>query len=830
MQDPAESSRGGHPREPDTLLAAMHLEEKVSLLAGQDAWRLAGVERLGIPALVTSDGPTGVRGPSFIAGRSVSFPCGTSLAASWDPALIEEVGRAIGIEARRAGVHMLLAPTVNLHRHPLAGRNFECFSEDPLLSAEAAAAYVRGVQQAGVACCVKHFACNDSEFERYTIDSVVDEAVQRELYFTPFAAAIRAGAWSVMAAYNKVNGSYATENAALLTEVLRDDWGFDGVVVSDWYATQSGAAALLAGLDVEMPGPGLHRGDALQQLVAAGRVPMAAVDRSVRRILTLIERVTTHAELGDTSMADAVAVSRRTAARGMVLLRNDGALPLDPAKLTTVAVIGPGAEVGTFQGGGSGQVNPEQVAGILPALRAALRPADVLFARGCVLSDWPQPVSEPIASTAGKPGVRVSYWNRDDGEPIADPEIGRQLTLTWIGPVLPGHADGTVRIAVETDLHLGETGIAQIVFSGSGRVRIRLDDEEIADETWHVSGGEVFELPSHTRRVSAAFHAGTRRRLTVLFDPGTHGGVNRLEVTLVQPDPADLADQALALARRSDLVILVAHSPSGWEAEGRDRTTMDLPGAQNELISTVAAANPRTVVVVNAGVPITMPWLPEVAAVVQTWFPGQTIGDALADVLTGAVNPSGRLPMTYVASPADLPADAFYPGADGRVVYGECFELGYRRLSEAAPAAVFPFGFGLSYSAFALDAPTATVIGADDGPRIEISVPVRHQSGPAGRAVVQVYARSGWADRPMRELVGFGSVELGPGECAAARIVIPADRLRWWRDGRWQAPEQAITLLVGTSSADLPFAMTLPTPLVPSVGGEIVGVDVAYRV
>ena len=266
----------------------LSLEEKVSLLAGEDVWRLPAVERASIPSLVMTDGPSGARGQSFISGRSACFPCGTALAATWDPGLVTEVAAELGREARRAGAHVLLGPTVNLHRHPLGGRNFECFSEDPELTGQIAAAYVTGVQSTGVACCVKHLACNDSEFQRHTISSQVDEAVLRELYLRPFEQAVRAGAWAVMAAYNKLNGTHAAEHPWLLTQVLRDEWGFDGVVISDWFATHTTTEALAAGLDVEMPGPARYRGQAAVEAVREGLLPEKTVDRSVERVLRLI--------------------------------------------------------------------------------------------------------------------------------------------------------------------------------------------------------------------------------------------------------------------------------------------------------------------------------------------------------------------------------------------------------------------------------------------------------------------------------------------------------------------------------------------------------------
>lgn len=792
-------------------LAELTLAEKVSLLAGSDLWSLPGVARLGIAPLVMSDGPSGVRGASFVSGRSVCFPCETALGATWDPELVREVGLALGHEARRLGVQVLLAPTVNLHRHPLAGRNFECFSEDPLLSSAMAVAYIAGVQAQGVACCVKHLVCNDSEFERHTISSQVDDTTLHELYLRPFEAAVRGSVWSIMASYNKLNGTHTTENPALLHDVLRDQWGFDGVVVSDWFATWTTAQALAAGLDVEMPGPPRFRGDLLLAALDAGEVSEADVDRSALQVLRLVARTgAEHAVVP----ADPSAVARRAAAGGMVLLKNDGVLPLSSARVSsarvsTVAVIGPGADLGMAQGGGSSEVNPGQVSAILPALAHALGGVDVRFERGCVTA---RPLCPPFVTTPdGEPGIRVEYHVCDgDGTPLLV-ETARQMHVLAVGEFVEGYRNDDVLLRLSADLRPDEAGTYEFVVYGAGAVRLSVDGEVLLERTWDETGLRVFgaELPAH--RVRVTMQAGVPRRLAVEFAPRQPEQLTRFLMTVIPPDPPELMSRAVALAAASDVAIVVAESPYGWETEGRDRTSMTLPAGQDALIAAVAAANPNTVVVLNTGTAVTMPWVDDVAAVLAMWFPGQAMGEALADVLTGVVNPSGRLPTTFPRSLDDVASNAYYPGVDGVMAYGERTSIGYRHPRGApAPRALFPFGHGLSYSTFEVGRPRLVVIGSGEYAEYDVHVPVTHVSGPAGREVVQLYVSSGRADGPARELQGFAAVALGPGESGTAVIRLPRRQLRNWTECGWQIPRGPLVAYVGTSAENLPYDVELP--------------------
>lgn len=827
--DEVETTPEPGPREDHigALVAAMTVEEKVSLLAGMDIWRLPPVDRLGVPGLVMSDGPAGVRGGSFLSGRSVSFPCATALAATWDPDLVNAVGRALGGEARDKGVNVLLAPTVNLHRHPLGGRNFECFSEDPFLTAQMAVAYISGVQANGVACCLKHLVCNDSEFERHTISSEVDDTTLREMYLVPFEEGVAAGVWSIMASYNRLNGTHTSEHPWLLDGLLRDEWGWDGVVVSDWFATHTTAEAMKAGLDVEMPGPSRFRGDALVAAVAEKRVDGSVLDRSVTRVLRLIDRTVglppgaaperAKAPVMGGAAGTAEALVRQAGARSMVLLKNDrDVLPLDPGRLKTVALIGPGADIGTFQGGGSAEVNPAHVSAILPALAEALGDGvDLRFERGCVISKWPQPLAAPMISTpAGEPGAEISFHlaGEADDRPLST-ETARHLQLVFIGDVIEGHSNDEVVIRAVADIHARDTGTCILSMSGTGTVRVQVDGEFVAEGSWQSPGGIVFGLAGNAVRVPLELVGDTVRRLEIEFRPSPAKGLTRMDVAFTPPDPPDRMDRAVELARQADVAVIVAGSPPGWESEGRDRSTMTLPGGQDELIAAVAAANPDTVVVLNAGAPVAMPWIDRVAAVLVSWFPGQEIGASLGDVLTGQANPSGRLPTTFPISGEDVASAPYYPGSDGKVLYGEGSNFGYRyRPGDEPPKPLFPFGHGLSYSRFKLGAPDVTVTGSGDDAVYEVSVPVSHEGGPAGRQVVQVYVSPGSPEGPAFQLQGFGAIDLEPSGTGRVKVTIPKRRLRRWSDAGWTVLPGPFQSWIGTSAADLQYQFELPGP------------------
>src|SRR5947209_432967 len=645
------SATVGIPGDHSNLVARLDLEQKIRLLTGADSWVLYGESAVGLRPMVLSDGPAGVRGRRFdSANPSSSLPCPVALGATWDPELIEELATALGREARAKGVDVILGPTINIVRTPLSGRGFECFSEDPLLTSRMAVAYVRGVQKTGVGATAKHFVANDSETERHTYDARITDQVLRELYLPPFEACVaEADVYLVIAAYNSVNGATMTANPRLLQELLKGEWGFDGVVVSDWSATTSTAPSANAGLDLVMPGPHGPWGERLLMAVRQGQVPEAAIDDKIERLLRLASRV---GALNGAAHVDGAgpaathssaliepALLREVAARSFVLLKNPrGLLPLHAGSVERVALIGPNAIEPQTQGGGSVRVLAAQGMAIADAVRDGLD-AYVSVHQGAITSAT---VALPHAGTlhdpvSGKAGVRLEVRGAD-GTLLYDSPFANSVVTWWDG------------------------------------------------------------LPE------AAYQPGVDMTMRATYNAG------------------------------ADVAIVVVGSADGTESEGYDRQTLVLPGRQDELIRRVAAANPNTVVVVNSGMPVLMPWADDVSAILQVWFPGQAFGEALADTLAGIVEPGGRLPVSLPRVEADSPVLGARPEA-GNLVYEEGLLVGYRGYDRHGPEPLFCFGHGLGYTDWTYEAIDAAWAGED----VEVNVTVRNSGTRAGREVVQLY-------------------------------------------------------------------------------------------
>lgn len=808
--------------DPDVLLKQLTLAEKISILAGADAWRTPAIDRLGVPAIKTTDGPNGARGASF-AGETPAncFPCGTAIAASWDPELAAEMGRHLASEVRSKAAHVLLAPTVNLHRHPLAGRNFECYSEDPHLTARMAVAVITAVQGQGVGTAVKHFVANDSEFERFTITSDVDERTLRELYLVPFEAALgEAGSWLVMSAYNRLNGTYCSEHPWLLTTLLRDEWGWDGVVISDWGGTHSTADAATAGLDWEMPGPPLYRGARLAAAVEAGEVSEDVIDEHTRRMLVLAAR--TGADAGDDETErwdDSPALRgflRRSAAASIVVLRNEAApgggpvLPLDAAAVKRVAVVGPNGAVTAVHGGGSAQVSTPYEVSVAGGLAARVG-LDVVFEEGCLP---PRPITHfdrwRLAAADGMPGVDVEYFAGDglEGTPVRTAR-GLRPALTWSGEDAAG-APWSARMRF--GYSAGVTGEHALrVATAGGGFRLRVDGEVVVDE-WERGLGRTAATGTVPLDdgVVHAFELELRHPGGGPAGLGIAGG-GGLNVQIGPPRPDDLLDRAVAAATAADAVVVVVGLNPDLESEGKDRRDMELPAGQVELIEAVAAANPRCVVAINAGSPVAMDWEAAVPAVVQMWYPGQEAGHALADILFGDAEPSGRLPMTIPARLEDTPAYLTYPGERGHVRYGEGLFIGYRWYDRRAIAPRYPFGHGLSYTTFswgpvAVDRSSIDAAGGAEV-AVAVTVPVRNTGARRGREVVQVYVQDLEATviRPDKELRAFASVWLEPGESSEVRVTLDRRAFAFWdpATGEWTVEPGEFVILAGASATDI---------------------------
>jgi beta-glucosidase len=780
-------------------VAALSLEQKVALLAGVDTWHTASFEDPPVPAVRTSDGPAGVRGTTWTGPASASFPCGTALGATWDPALVEQVGRALGREAHAKSAHVVLAPTVNLHRTPIGGRNFECYSEDPVLTAQLSSAYVRGLQHERVAACVKHFVGNDTELERMTISSEIDERTLRELYLVPFESAVtEAGARSIMTAYNRLNGTYCSEHPWLLADVLRGEWGFDGVVISDWFGTHSAVASVRAGLDLEMPGPPRERGPALLAAVERGDLREGELDPLVARLLALADWT----GAGETGTEEVTADDRATrqviraaAARAMVLLKNEGdALPLAPTA-RRIALIGPYARFGRPQGGGSARVRADHGRGPFDALAA--RGFDVTLEPGGSIAKYlPVVRGEFAVELADEAGSAATSTNR--------------LTWYWDRPPAPGIDSTRFSARVSGTFLPDTTGPWEIGVRAVGPVTVSLDGAPVVTIAEPLRNGAYFGMGSPEVRGTVELEEGRRYELTVDYPVSPEDERVRGLAVGARPVPdEDHIARAATVAAAADVAVVIVGTDDDWETEGEDRTGLALPLDQDDLVAAVVAANPNTVVVLNTGSPVTMPWLDAVPAVLQMWFPGQELGDALVDVLTGDVEPGGRLPITFPRRLEDTPAFDHYPGTgDGRAVYAEGLFIGHRWYDRHDIEPLYPFGHGLGYTTFELG--MASVAGGVE-PGVDIDVEVRNTGSRPGSEVVQVYVEppAGDAARPLRTLAGFARVELAAGEQGTASIRLGRRAFASWLGGAWTVTPGEYVLHAGRSSRDLARAGTI---------------------
>ena len=767
-----------------------------------------------------------MRGHRLTGSTTVCAPCGSAQAATWDRELVGRLGRMLGDQARAKQVHVLLAPTINLHRHPLGGRNFESYSEDPYLTAQLAVAYIRGVQSRRVAATAKHFVANDQEHDRLEVSVEVDERTLHEMYLQPFEAAVReGGVWAVMAAYNRLNGVHCSEHDGLLDGILRHDWGFDGLVMSDWYATHS-TAAVAAGLDLEMPGPPQYLGPYLAAAVHQGDLPEAVLDRAANRLLTLVERVTGPAGDGDgegdgagapQSAEDPIELSRAVARDGIVLLRNNGTLPLRPERVHSIAVLGPNADRPDIQGGGSSHTHPENAVTPLAGIADRAGPIEVRHEPGVVeVASGPlgrRELTVPGSRDAdgpGDPGIRVEYFAGADldGTPQFS-EVASDTELYWIGPPVPGHVEGQFSVRATADFVPDRSGPWRLRVTSAGAARVLVDGRVVVDNLQPEPGTSFFGRGSRPVDGEAELAAGTSYRVVIELHsrPVPAGGAPLISGVMVHarpPEDPEAPSRAVAAAAAADVVVVVVGTDKP-DTEGSDRLDMDLPAGQNELVRAAVAANPATVVVLNTGSPVAMPWVEDVAALAQLWYPGQEGGTALADVLFGDSEPSGRLPVTFPRRLEDTPAYPTYPGQHGRAPYNEGVFVGYRHYDAHHVDPLFCFGHGLSYTRF--DYGPAVVEMDPAGQHVAVAVDVTNVGDRWGREVVQVYVRDVEASvsRPERELKQFAKVGLEPGETRTVRLELSRRAFAFWDVIRhdWLVEPGTFELAVGSSSRDI---------------------------
>jgi beta-glucosidase len=807
-QEPAPSPAEIEPRV-ESILSRMTLEEKIDILGGVDDFFIREFPHLGIPRMKMADGPLGVR--NF--GPATAFAGGIALTATWNPRLAGRVGTELGRDARAKGVHFLLGPGVNIYRAPMNGRNFEYFGEDPFLASRIAVDYIKGVQSQGVSATVKHFMGNNSEFDRHMTDSIIDERTMREIYLPTFEAAVKeARAGAIMDSYNLVNGEHASQNKFLLTDVAKREWGFDGIMMSDWGATYDGVAATNAGQDLEMPsGEHMNRKNLLPA-IEQGKVSVATIDDKVRRMLRTAVRFSwLDRDQTDRSVPRLNQQGRRvaldTARESLVLLKNDRSLlPLDKGKIKTVAIIGPVAYPAVPVGGGSARVEPFVAVSYLEGLSNYLGTSGrVHYSRGVPsLGEMADATDFSTAATGGKPGLNAEYFSNDKLE--GTPVVSRAEQHINFGP-------GSHTVFPDQTASSRWTGYYVRKWPGTHEIFVQSTGEDGGAHRLYVDDKLVLDNWTENRALgsSVALSLDPMPHKVVLEQRGRSewlGG--RLRLGIVRS--GHLVDaEAKKLASAADVVVIAAGFDHETESEGSDRT-FTLPPGQDELIREVASVNKNTVVVLTSGGGVDMNgWLDGVPALIQAWYPGQEGGTALAQVLFGEVNPSGRLPVTFERRWEDNPAHAsYYPAAaDAKhVEYKEGVFVGYRGYERNNTKPLFPFGHGLSYTTFKYSNlsinPVTGGPASSAGPRYEVSFDVQNTGSREGADVAQVYIGDMHAKvpRPAKELKGFAKVNLRPGE--TRRLVVPLDaRALSYYDvsaKQWRAEPGDFEVLVGRSS------------------------------
>ncbi|KAH7323198.1 glycoside hydrolase superfamily [Stachybotrys elegans] len=816
-----------------SLLKGLTLEEKISLLAGASFTGTTGIPEKGVPAIKAVDGPNGVRSAATDeAIRSTCFPAGSSLASIFDPAIAYRAGELLAAECRGKNAQCLLGPTVCIHRHPLGGRNFESFSEDPLLTGKVASQYIRGLQDSGVSATIKHFVANEQETQRTTVDETISERALREIYLKPFEIAIReADPWALMTAYNHVNGEHCDSHNWLLQQVLRGEWGWKGLVMSDWGGTNSVASALNAGLDLEMPGPPrIRKLPAVLEALKKGETSEEVIDERAGKMIEFalklkeMEAKVDPARLGvSTDSPETRSFVRDAAARGMVLLKNEGGiLPLtkDNVRGKKIAVIGYSKDA-LAHGGGSAAVNAYYKVSPWDGLHTALGDsAEFLFAAGAHRERLLPPINKngnfgKVIGLDGQVGFTRLLFEDGKDEPI---NVSHGYTHSAYSPL--GSQESLWRsLEIVGDFTPLESGSHYMTCSGIGPSRVYVNDELIFNQDKNSTDpmGTLF-LAAPETVFQHYFDASKTYRLRICSDIPRKIGLEILEgrsgvrvgFTLQSVRDADLQGAAVKVAESADLaIIFTGHDPQ-WETEGRDQDSFNLPRNQNELIAAVAAANKNTIVVNSTGVAVSMPWLDQVPALIQAWFSGQECGNAIADVLTGAVTPEGCLPVTFPKRIEDAPAHGNFPGeyVDGqlKVNYAEGVFVGYRHFDRLDKSCVnFPFGHGLSYTKFEYGVMQVAEKPEQEG--FEVTLDVKNVGEVAGGALVQIYAGRTTVspEHPIKTLVGFKKVRLQAGETKTASISFSKRDFAYFNEEtkQWTIDEGDYAVYLGSSAANI---------------------------
>ena len=793
----------------DQIVSKLSLEEKVSLLSGFNSWYTNKIDHANIPSIKMSDGPNGIRGDSNSGKSSACFPCAISIGSTWDLQLINQLGEALGEEANAKDVDVLLGPTINIHRHPLGGRHFESFSEDPLLSGKIAVQYVNGVQSKNVAACLKHFVGNDTEFNRHSISSNIDERTLREIYLLPFEMGIKQGnAKVVMSAYNKLNNIYCSSHQELLISILKEEWGFDGYVVSDWGAALETEENANGGLDLEMPGPGNVWGTNLINSIKDGKVDEGLIDSKVKRILT-VAKFSKRFERPGFRSEEAIdqpahrKLLRKAAADGMVLLKNEGLLPLKK-NIKKLAVIGPNAKNAQIIGGGSASLMPHYQVQPLEAFKARL-PAEINIehAKGCHTHKYLPRINENLIS--GNKGFLVEYFNEQSFEKnlvLSEHLIGNKFWVFegFAKEVIGKEERPNISVKFSCEYNPDVSGDHEFEIFGIGQCRLLIDGKELIDNWNNIEPGEAFfTFSSASKKGIVDMQKGESYLIEVQYY--FEGNFPAVYIGCKAPDEVDLFQQAIEVASNADQVILIAGTNSDWETEGNDRAELSLPADQDALIKAILEANKNTTVVINTGSPVEMPWIDNADAVIQTWFAGQEFGNALVDIVTGEINPSGRLPTTFPKNITDTPAYDCYPGEDQQMNYEEKLLVGYRWYDKKASAPLFPFGHGLSYTQFQYSDLT---IKMHDNNEVSCIFAIENVGDAIGAEVAQCYValENSANDEPIKTLQGFAKETIGIGNKKTVEIRLTQRNFSYWdvESKCWKIRRGTYQILIGSSA------------------------------
>ena len=793
------------------LLKELTLDEKVTLLSGFNNWYTNKIERLNIPSIKMSDGPNGVRGDGTSGKSSACFPCPILMGSTWNEDLFYEIGEALGEEANDKDVDVLLGPTINLHRHPLGGRHFENYSEDPFLVGKLATAYVKGVQSKKVSACLKHFIANDTEFERHTSSSNVDERTLREVYLLPFEMGVKEGnSKSVMSAYNKLNNIYCSSHKELLIDILKKEWNFDGYVVSDWGAALETVENAHGGLDLEMPGPGNTWGKKLLEAVTEGLVDEEVINDKVERILNIAEfsgRFDSPVNKLEKSniRKSHNKLLRKVASEGMVLLKNKKILPLKKSAIKKLAVIGPNAKNSQIIGGGSASLKPHYQVHPFEALQERFSDDfSISYAEGAKTNKYLPKLNERLFSNS-EDGFLVEYFDKEiNKDKLISSEVLKGNKF-WVfegfaKDIINKEERPSVIVRFSCDYSPDVSGEHDFEIFGIGLGKLKIDGKVLIDNWNETTQGEAFfSFATAPKRNSIYLDKNETYKFEVEYF--FEGRFPAIHFGCMPPEKENLLEEAIKTSREADAVILIVGTNSDWETEGNDRSELALPADQDKLIESVIKENANTVVVINSGSPVSMPWINDSNAILQSWFGGQEYGNALADLIFGEINPSGKLPTTFPVQIEDTPAFDYYPGENSQMNYEEKLLIGHRWYERKGKKPLFPFGFGLSFTKFSFS--DLEVIKKDDL-NINCKFRIKNFGEMDGHEVAQCYVAflKAEEDEPLKTLQSFKKVFIEKNKEIELEISLNKRNFSYWDVDKkdWMVKPGEYRIDIGSSS------------------------------